>query len=303
MSASPSDSTDILIATPSFRGDFERCAVLCRSIDEFAGPDFRHLVVVPRRDLAMFEGLKGPRREIATVEDVVPIAAVHLPARRELWWAGYRRRLRGWVMQQIVKIAVALESESRAVVFADSDVAFIRPFSSADFIHNGKVRFYRVADVDLPAIDRHYPKWVRGANRLLGIPDAADDRTDYIGPLVSWDPVVVAEMCDRIEAVTGRSWASAVSHMSAHAGVSEFLTYGRYVDHVATAVSKRLFAVDTLLCPTWYAYDMSTEAGRADLIDAIDATHLGIVVQSNLRLPASVMQDVKARAAQRLAAV
>ena len=132
------DGEEILIATPSYRGDVERCAVLCQSIDEFAGPEFRHQIVVPRRDYGLFAKFDGPRRDVVTVQDVMPMATIHLPARRELWLAGYRYRLRGWVMQQLVKIAVARAGAARAVVFADSDVAFIRPFAAADFIRDGK---------------------------------------------------------------------------------------------------------------------------------------------------------------------
>ena len=94
--------------------------------------------------------------------------------------------------------------------------------------------------------------------------------------------------------------ATAVAAVSSAVGVSEFLTYGHYVDHVAGGAPDRHLPAATPLCPNWFEFDMQTEAGRAGFIDAIDETHLGIVVQSNLRLPASVMSDVKAKAARRV---
>lgn len=45
---------DFEIITPSRGLDFERCQLLCQTIDRFVGGSFRHIVVVDRSDYQLF---------------------------------------------------------------------------------------------------------------------------------------------------------------------------------------------------------------------------------------------------------
>ena len=54
--------------------------------------------------------------------------------------------LRGWIIQQLVKLAVADQISERVIVMADSDLVFIRPVTVATFAPGGRVRLYRMDD-------------------------------------------------------------------------------------------------------------------------------------------------------------
>ena len=57
-------SLSVAIATPSYSGDFERCRLLCASIDRFVSGHAVHYLLVEDRDLELFAPLAGPRRQV-----------------------------------------------------------------------------------------------------------------------------------------------------------------------------------------------------------------------------------------------
>ena len=126
---------------------------------------------------------------------------------------GQRRSppVRGWITQQIVKLAAAAASQDDVVlVGVDSDVEFIRPFGPNTFMQNGTVRFYRKIHAVNDRLPRHV-SWHRGARALLGLRPAAPPFNDYISAMIACDPGVVRRMLVQIETTTKCSWVSAVA--------------------------------------------------------------------------------------------
>jgi len=276
----------IRVVTPSYRGDVERCEALCASFDIFAGPEFHHQVIVPRRDLARFRGLAGSRREILCVQDVLPARMLHLPGRREHWLVGLGVRRRGWLVQQLVKVAAARPGGVDAVVFADSDIALVRPLEAGHFLKDGRVRLYQSRGTGHYAIDPNYAKWYRGAAKLLDVAVPDPYPTTYVAPLVSWVPSLATAMCERIEAVAGRSWISAASGLAGETGFSEYTTYGVFVERAEPPAAARHVELPAQLCHVSWDYDIGTPAGRAAFVEALAPEHVAVLIQSNLRLPA-----------------
>jgi len=277
----------IRMVTPSFRGDLERCAALCRSFDDFADPAFRHQVIVPRRDLKRFRGLAGRRREVLCVEEVLPARAFRLPARRERFLLAWRHARKGWLVQQLVKLAAAREGGVDAVVLADSDIVLVRPLAPGHFLRGGRVRLYRADGTGHYRLDPNYPKWHRGAARLLGVDVEEPYPANFIGPLASWAPDVVRALCARIEAVAGRPWVEAVAGLPAGAGFSEYTTYGLFSDLVDAAARARHAAAGQALCHLSWEHAVDTPAGREAFVRALRAEHVAVLIQSNLHLPPS----------------
>jgi len=280
------NDVSIRVVTPSYRGDYERCEVLCASFDAFAGPEFHHQVIVPRRDLSLFRDLRGTRREVLCVEDVLPARAHHLPGRRKEWWLlGLRHRRRGWLVQQLVKVAAAKQGRVDAVVFADSDIVLVRPLAPSHFLADGRVRLYRSPGTEHYGLDPNYAKWYRGAARLFDVAVEEPYPAHFVGPLGSWAPDVVQAMCERIEYVAGRSWIDAIARLTDGVGFSEYTAYGVYVDGVDTLARDRHFTAESSYCHLSWNYDLSTPAGRDAFVAGLDPQAVAVLIQSNLKLP------------------
>ena len=124
---------DFEIITPSRGLDFERCQLLCQTIDRFVGGSFRHIVVVDRSDYQLFKPLRNSVRDVIEIESLLPswirpTNFVFGRFRRRIWIGWRCRPIHGWFAQQLAKISVVHSMESNIAVFADSDVFFVRPF-------------------------------------------------------------------------------------------------------------------------------------------------------------------------------
>jgi hypothetical protein len=213
------------IVTPSYRPDLELCRDLNLSLRRFAPPDVVQHVIVPAVDRKMFAGIG----ELHVVDDYLPRNFFPIPGNL---WINLRRPLppvRGWIAQQLIKIEAAARSQADVVLFVDSDMVFIRPFSADTFYRNGEIRFYRATEAVHAGLPRHI-LWHQVARKLLGLP--ATDRIplhDYICWPMAWDPKIVRSMLRRVEETTGRQWQSAIA---GQLHFSEGILYGVYVDEV-----------------------------------------------------------------------
>ena len=62
----------VAFVTVSYGKDRDRCALLCRSMREFA-PSTDHWIVVDRADLGLFKSLQDARTTLLTTEEVLPV--------------------------------------------------------------------------------------------------------------------------------------------------------------------------------------------------------------------------------------
>src|SRR5664279_4656939 len=141
------DSIDeVCLITISYKGDFDLAGELCTSIDRFAAPGIEHVLVVPRSDISRFARLEAPNRRVVAVEDVLQNGYYRLPTpsridvgrlyRRRIRevWRGPSGLIRGWIVQQIVKLSAPAITERQVIVFADSDIVLVRPLSAGMFV-------------------------------------------------------------------------------------------------------------------------------------------------------------------------
>src|SRR5262249_52808460 len=130
--------------------------------------------------------------------------------------------VRGWIQQQVVKLAAIAAAECDVVLVVDSDVEFIRPFAAEIFVRKGTVRFFCKPN----QIDKRLPRhmtWHRVARALLGLPSAEPPYSDYISSPLAWDPMIVRQMLARVTATTGRPWPTAIAEQL---HFSECVLYG-----------------------------------------------------------------------------
>lgn len=280
------------IATPSYAGDFERCRLLCASIDRYVTGHSAHYLLVEDRDRGLFAALEGPRRHVVSESELFPEWLRAWPdplsfGRRRVWTGfGALRRglppLRGWHAQQLRKFAFPLQNRDDAVLFADSDMIFLRPFDAGSLARDGKLRLYRKPDGIRREMARH-AEWCAVAARLLDLPAPAFPSADYINNMVSWRRDALAGMMERIEAATGRPWLEAIA---ANRQFSEYMLYGYYVERVLGLTEAGHWADPTELCKVyWFPEDIGGIATLRSFEEVLEPGQVAVGVQSFIGQP------------------
>lgn len=278
------------IVTVSFRGDAAVAGDLCKSIDAFVPAEIEHVVIVPRRDRALFEPLAGGRRRIVFQEDLLPSGWHRLPLPSRIRLPFFQRRLRdfwltphgvvrGWLMQQIVKLSVERATEREIIVFADSDVVFVRPVTIDKFARGDEVKLYH-----RPGETKDSPVhgvWHREAARLLGLGATDYTGADYIAQLVVWRRSVLTKLHDYLEQINGHPWQKSLIKRSQ---LSEYILYGIYAERVLANASGHFLDTQDLVHSSWHyegSHDGEMDRFVADFADH----HLAVLVQSTTELP------------------
>jgi hypothetical protein len=285
----------LAIITPSYAPDFELCTDLHRSVQAFCPPAVEHHIIVPKRDLALFRQLSGDRVQVHDVAEFLPRSFLALPGVNG--WVNARRPfppLRGWITQQVVKLAAAARLDTDVALLVDSDIELIRPFGPELFLRDGVARFYRKPG----AIDDRLPRhviWHQVARKLLGLPPAEAPFADYICWPAPWDPAVVRALLARVEQVTGKPWATAIG---AQLHFSEEILYGVFVDEVLGSPADS-FATDDMLCPEYSDEAPLDEAGLRAFLDQTRPEDIAVMISAksgtNLAQRRTAMAEAAAR--------
>lgn len=279
----------IAVITKSFAPDFELCVALNRSVLDNAPDKVQHHIIVPRSDLKLFGQLAGLRTHVRCEADLLPGTFVPIPfSNITVNLARPFPPVRGWIQQQVIKLAAVAESEDDVVLIADSDIEFVRPFTAEMFIRDGKVRFFRKPN----QIDRGQPRhtrhltWHRVACALLGLPPAEPPHPDYISSLIAWDPILVRQMLARVAATTGRPWVTAIA---GQIDFSECVLYGVFVDGVSGAPANSFASDDPLCLLHWEQAPLNLD-GAADFVRGLRLTDIAAMIPSKSRTPAAVRE-------------
>lgn len=272
------------IVTASYRGDFDRCRLLCESIDRRVSGHARHLILVEEGDVALFRKLAGPKREIVSERDLLPFWLRPFPdplslGRRRVWLSPKGPPLRGWHVQQLRRIALAASMPEEVMISCDSDLVFVKPFDVSRLWKDAAVSFYRspgaMAHVLTELVADHVA-WARKAAALLGIRGRGETDVGYIATLIAWRTDTVRRMIERIESVSGRSWIAALAGTRA---LSECTIYGRFVDEVEERPDLHL-ATDEKLCRIYWSGDAMDAGALRRFADALAPGQVAVGIQS-----------------------
>ncbi len=273
----------IALVTSSYRGDFERCRLLCDSVDRFVTGQAVHYILVEAADLPLFRSLEGPGRRVLCERELLPRWLWPIPdpldGKRRLWLSPFGLPLRGWHVQQLRRIAMGAGMAEDVLVSLDSDVVFVRPFDAGHFVSGEAVRFYRRADgmghVE-PARRAEHERWSRRAAALLGLALDPIPEPTYITTLIAWRRDTVRAMLERIGEVTGRS---AMRALVASRALSECTIYGRFVDEVENRPDRHL-PTGERLCAVYWDGPPLDEAGLRAFLDALSPEQVALGLQS-----------------------
>ncbi|MBB6409094.1 DUF6492 family protein [Mesorhizobium sangaii] len=220
------------IVTASYAPDFERCRLLCETLDRHVSGAAHHYILVEHRDIQLFRQLENGRRSVVDERDLLPrwLHAFDDPLslfRRRVWLSLKTQPLRGWHVQQLRRIAISARAGEDVLIFCDSDVAFLKPFDCGAFWRDGKARLFRRDGVLADEGHEEHRIWSRNAGAALGIDPSRTSVHDYISTLIAWRRDTVLAMCGEIEKVHARGWVEVVGSARKF---SECMIYGRYVD-------------------------------------------------------------------------
>jgi hypothetical protein len=276
--------TRMSVVTPTFAPDFDLCVDLNRSVLAYA-PDFvHHHLVVPRADLEGFGQLAGRRTHIHCEADFLPRSFVRVP--RSRFTINLSRPfppVRGWILQQLVKLAAVAASDDDVVLLVDSDIEFIRAFTPETFVRDGVVRFYRKPN----AVDHRLPRhliWHRAARALLGLPGAEPPYVDYVSSLVAWNPAIVRQMLARVSTITGRPWSTVIAKQL---HFSEWTLYGVFVENVLGAPATSFGSDDPLCLAHWDEVPLDLD-GAAGFLHRARPSDVAAMISAKSRTPLRV---------------
>lgn len=270
------------IVTPTYRNDFKLAQRLCASIDRHVDPAIVHHVVVPKRDAALFAALANDRRQIVLKDAVLrPSGFRRLPlpdriaipfARprpiREQWLDHRFRRVSGWIVQQLVKLACTDYVHAENIMLIDSDVVLIRRFDPGDWLRDGSLPLQKLAEpVDLPT----HRAWRARAGQIMGLDPAAIAPDSYIGSINFWKRSNLLKLKAFIETRHRRNWLRILAEDQ---NLSEYILYGLFCEHVLGQDSGQ-YATDLKICRTlWNDSPSSIDSFKTTNIKDIFAVHV-----------------------------
>ncbi len=267
----------IAFVTPSYRGDYERCQLLCESTSRFLPNGVEHLLIVDRRDIKLFRPLQNNTVRLVEAESLVPWWIFRLPGING-WWASLRTPpIRNWIYQQILKLSAVDATDAEVIQFVDSDVTLTKPFPVDYLVKNGRVRLQRV-DYQ----EKNHQNWLRVAAKLLGVDETPLNGVNYIGNLITWTRPNALGMLDRIRDVARVSHVQAVARSFQF---SEYMTYGVFVDCVVGLEASGHFYDDSPNLHLCWDYDLTTDEGIDRYFSAVGPENIGVMIHSKYGIP------------------
>ena len=285
-------TSQVAFLTPSFYGDYDHCYLLVESLEKFVIGDYEHFIVVDRADYPLFRGLESSRTKVLLKEDFLPAwvlpIRIPLPQKDRYFRPSLKSLpLRGWAVQQLVKLQVCAGLSHEHAILVDSDVFLAKTFRLDDFVQDGLSPLYAKSGV----IDKSMPThlaWLKTAAQVLGVESPAYPGDDFVTPCNFWRPEVVREMRSSIERRAGHDWMTVVAR---NWNFCEPVVYGSFVQSRGfEACGHRL--VDSPLCYSFWDQRAVEQGELEAFLDAMPAESIAVNIQSKTKLPKDAYRNL-----------
>ncbi|WP_300064314.1 DUF6492 family protein [uncultured Roseobacter sp.] len=285
--------------------DIELFELLAASVDAHVDYAVPHRVVVPAADIVAFQRFASSRREIIAQEDVLPVSIWKAPSalrylaflragfRRPVYIAPGPRVVRGWMLQQFLKIDMAQRAEEQAIMHVDSDVGFFRRFAASQAFDGERPRFFRALGQTRNPMHK---SWVASSCNFLGVPVPQSHTAHYIENCVLWSTDVTRAMVGSIETHQGKPLHEAIFDAST---MSEYYLYGVFAD--LCGQQDCLAAEEVSFCNSYWPSKETDPVDFATLIARLQPKHCAIAVQSTHKLSVDDRRAIYKRAEAEMA--
>lgn len=233
--------------TPTYRGDFDRFALLRESITAFGQGHVRHYALVDTEDLPLLESLRLPNVQALATERILPpeVEAGRLAYKRSGGRTRKRlmrsldKRLRcfpvarfyGWQIQQLLKLAAPTVLPEKVFVSFDSDLIACGRFDLEGFARDGQTALF---ESRLPLAAGQKPsRWHLTACQLLDEPVPSGPggaAIDHVAQPFVFSQAHVRSLHDWLERRYARPWWQSILDLPLGQW-SEFMIYGGFVRH------------------------------------------------------------------------
>jgi len=271
---------DIAIITPSYAPDYQRCKLLCESIKKFVTNYKKHVIVVDKQDYELFKSLENDKTEIVIKQEILPRWIIKLPLLTKWWLSLKSLPVRGWILQQIVKLSTHEFVDAEVYIFADSDVVFIRPFDASSVIDNGKVRLCSTSRKQEDYNDKRKQSWHLYAAKSFAINDSEILTRDYISQLVCWRRDTLQKLTKYLSGNKHDSWKEKLCN---NLDFSEYILYGIFVEHILDEDSGHYRDSQELCYCSWHE-NISNEIELNNFLNNVPRKFNSVLVQSNLNI-------------------
>lgn len=298
----------IALITPSFSRDRDLCVELCRSVDRYDRDGLEHVIIVPRSDLASFRALHGGRRRVVAQEEILPAWLLRLPLPtvvavpgvwrkrlRKIWVTPSLTVVRGWVLQQVLKLSADRASDADGYVFIDSDAEMIRPFGTDTFVTDGRLPLHYAPGAIDHSIER-YTRWQDVACDLAGIPRYPFSGENFIATVVCWRRDRLLELQERIVRSTGADFQAALLRQR---HLSEYVVYGVYCRRALGGEDGHTVQSRSVCHEDW-DYDTTTREGMEAFLGGLGEHDIAVLIQSTgewtIERRRAAIKEIKRRA-------
>jgi hypothetical protein len=282
------------IITPSHAGDFERCALAVDSVRRFVAPAVDHYLIVDRDDATRFATLRDTHTHLLEAESLLPPWLRRLWLSRRWWISARTPPVRGWILQQVLKLAAAGSVGAEVILLMDSDTAWIQPFDMSALLRGNRVRLFTFSDPAIPPDER---RWRHTTADLLGINPKAMGPRRYVGNLISWRRENVLRLQAHIERLSGRPWQESLLRRW---HLSEYVLYGAFVNEVLGLDAARHYPDNSPWCHEWWDPRTPSEQELAVFLDELRPHHRAVMISAKARLSPPRHRQTLAIAAQRV---
>jgi hypothetical protein len=274
------------LVTLSYRRDLERCRLLVESAERLVTPESPHYLVVPRCDLALFRELATrPHVRLLEEERLLPWWIFRTPVSPK-WRANLLGLpVRGWIAQQLGKLALPDHVAEEVLVLIDSDVVFFRPLDLRSFVRGDRVRLFAVPGRgDAP----DHRRWYRGAARLLGLPRRDYFGCGYVGNVITWRRDTALALRRHVERTWHLPWIVLLSNQVT---MSEYVLYGVFCETVLGEKSGHY--ADPVNPTLEYWTPGRPDAARLrELVAGVRPHHVALMVTAKAGLSAAECADL-----------
>ncbi len=215
------------LITPSFKPDFERCRLLCESVDRFVDPTVQHYIIVDRRDYQLFKTLRNRRTSLICVEDIIPYWIFRIPLINKLWLSLKTLPLRNWILQQLVKLTAPAILTEENFLYTDSDVFFVRPYLPKSMEQNGAIPLFM--ETGQRGLIQKNDLWHASAATLLGCSTDPSYDTNFIDNVIPWRRANVILLQEHLSNRYACDWQQVIARQLS---LSEYVLYGLFCTRI-----------------------------------------------------------------------